>query len=276
MTQNDRPVFLLTNDDGIEAEGLRSLVEALFPLGRLVIVAPRQEQSGVSQAITVRDPIRVKKWPYRIDAGEVEAWSVTGTPADCVKFALYDLLDQKPTLVVSGINLGPNAAINVLYSGTVAGAVEATVSGHPAIAVSLDSWSAGSDFEPAKWAIRHLAEQAISNGIPEQVFLNVNVPAIPKGELKGFQITRQAKSRWEESFSLREDPFSRPYYWLAGYFVDLDEGTGTDIQALKNGFVAVTPTKLDMTAYEHMNRFRSWTVFASKDEQLHEIKHFEK
>lgn len=246
----DRPLVLISNDDGIDAAGIAALAAALDGIGTVAVVAPFAEQSAVGHAITVRDPMRVHPWPFDGPSGPVWARAVTGTPADCIKIAAQKLLPRPPDLVVSGINHGPNTAVNVLYSGTVSAATEATILGVPSIAVSHDAWQPA-DFETAGHVARQLAERVLAEGLPPGVLLNVNVPDRPLGELAGIRVTRQARARWEEEFEERFDPTDRPYYWLGGRFIDLDEGPDTDLAAIRDGFVSVTPLQLDLTAYDH-------------------------
>jgi 5'-nucleotidase len=253
------PLILITNDDGIDAHGIRVLAGALRGLGTLRIVAPREEQSGVSHAITIRQPVRVIRRDLEVDGETVEAFAVTGTPADCIKIAIDQILPRKPDLVVSGINQGPNAAVNVLYSGTVSAALEASVLGYDAIAFSLNAW-VGGHFDAAGRYARRIAETTLRKKLPAGVLLNVNVPDLPYDEIKGVAITAQAKSRWEESFVERRDPFDRPYYWIAGQFVNLDDGDHTDLAALEAGFVSVTPVHSDLTAYEFVDHMKRWNL----------------
>lgn len=252
----DRPLILLCNDDGIDAPGLGALADALDGLGTLAVVAPFEEQSAVGHSITVRLPMRAHTWRF----GERDVWAraITGTPADCIKIAVQKLLPRPPDLVVSGINHGPNTAINVLYSGTVGAATEGAVLGIPAIAVSHGAWRP-TEFEAAQVATRSLAERVLAEGLPPGLVLNVNVPDLPSGDIQGVRITRQARARWEEEFEERRDPMDRPYYWLGGRFVDLDDGTDTDLSALRDGFVSVTPLHFDLTAYAHLDALRAWT-----------------
>ena len=175
-TSPDRPLILLTNDDGIDANGLAALASALDGLGDLAVVAPTQEQSAVGHAITVRDPVRAHGWPFEVPSGAAWARAVTGTPADCVKLACQKLLPRRPDLVVSGINHGPNTAVNVIYSGTVSAATEATILGIPAVAVSLCSWDPDADFEAAGRFARHLAERVLAEGLAPGTLLNVERP----------------------------------------------------------------------------------------------------
>ncbi|MBO6576144.1 MAG: 5'/3'-nucleotidase SurE [Rhodothermales bacterium] len=253
-----RPLILVSNDDGIDAPGIHALAAALVPLGEVRVVAPLQEQSAVGHAITMREPVRAHKWPFRGPDGVIPAHAVTGTPADCVKLAIDKLLPRVPDVVVSGINQGPNAAVNVIYSGTVSAATEAAILGIDAVAVSYCRWTGG-DFAPsAVWA-RRIVDQVIHRGLPPGILLNVNVPDRPAHELQGVRVTRQARSRWEESYSERLDPFERPYYWMAGTFVNLDDGDNTDLHAIEQGYVSVTPVQHDLTAHEELRELGTWT-----------------
>lgn len=253
----EQPLILICNDDGITAPGIAALASALDGLGELYVVAPASEQSAVGHAITVRDPVRAHPWSFEVPSGDIKAYSVSGTPADCIKLAVNQLLPRKPTLVVSGINQGPNTAVNIIYSGTVSAATEASILGIDAVAFSLCQWQGG-DYEPAGRYARLIAEQVMANGLPAGVLLNVNIPPLPFAEIRGIRITRQARSRWEESFHERVDPFNRPYYWLSGQFVNLDEGGDTDIEAVEEGFVSVTPIQHDLTAHQHLAGFQRW------------------
>ncbi len=255
---NGRPLILLTNDDGIDARGLLALADALGGLGTLAVVAPTEERSAVGHAITVRDPLRVHPWPFEGAHGPVWARAVNGFPADCVKLAAQKLLPRPPDLVVSGINHGPNTAVNVIYSGTVSAATEAAILGIPALAVSHCAWGDRSDFGAAGRYARRLAEGVLARGLPPGVLLNVNVPDVPPGEVRGLRVTRQARARWEEEFEERRDPMGRPYYWLGGAFVDLDGGADTDLAAVEAGFVSVTPLRHDLTAREHLAGLAAW------------------
>lgn len=253
------PFILICNDDGIDAPGIRALASTLNSVADVCVVAPESEQSAVGHAITVRDPVRAHRTDFELRSGDhVPAWAVSGTPADCIKLATHQLLDRRPDLVVSGINRGPNTAVNVLYSGTVSAATEASILGFDAVAFSLCDWTSDDYAVAAAWA-RRVAERVLHTGLPNGVLLNVNIPALPPGEINGLAITRQARSRWEESFEARVDPFNRPYYWLTGEFVNLDNGEATDIDAIENGYVSVTPIQFDMTAHSFLDDLRDWT-----------------
>ena len=256
-SSDDPPHILLCNDDGIAAPGIQALAEALDPLGTLSVVAPESEQSAVGHAITVRDPVRAHEVEFSTSSGSVPAWAVTGTPTDSVKLACHELLDTRPDLVVSGINHGPNTAVNVLYSGTVSAATEASILGIDAVAVSLCDWSSDDFAVAGRWT-RRIVRLVLRAGLPEGTLLNVNVPALPADEISGLAVTRQARSRWEEGFDTRTDPADRRYYWLAGTFVDLDDGQETDTTAIDRGYVSVTPLQHDLTAYDALDALRDW------------------
>ncbi|MEO0856249.1 MAG: 5'/3'-nucleotidase SurE [Bacteroidota bacterium] len=257
--QPNRPLILISNDDGIDANGIAALAAALDGVGTLAVVAPITEQSAVGHAITVRDPMRAHPWPFDNPTGPVWARAVTGTPADCVKIAAQKLLPRRPDLVVSGINQGPNTAVNVIYSGTVSAATEGTILGIPAIAFSHTAWDPNSDYEAAGRIARQVTEEVLEHGLPPGILLNVNIPDLPFDDLRGIRVTRQAQARWEEEFEERRDPMNRPYYWLGGRFVNLDERTDTDQSAVEEGYVSVTPLQHDLTAHAHLDRFRAWT-----------------
>ena len=253
----NRPLILISNDDGIEAAGILSLVAAMDGLGDIIVAAPLNEQSAVGHAITMRDPVRARPWPFRGPSGQITAYAISGTPADCVKLAMDKLVPRTPDLVFSGINHGPNTAVNVIYSGTVSAATEASILGIPAIAFSYCRWGGG-DFEASGRIARKIAERTLKGGLTPGLLLNVNIPDLPLSDIKGLMITRQAKSKWEESFAERMDPFNRPYYWLSGKFINLDSGDKTDIAAVEAGFVSITPIQHDLTAHQAISDLEEW------------------
>ena len=254
----EKPLVLVSNDDGISAPGLLALAAAMSDMARVFVVAPATEQSAVGHAITVRTPVRANEWPFPDDVPVEAAYAVTGTPADSVKIAAQ-LLPHEPDLVLSGINRGSNTAVNVLYSGTVSAATEASILGWNAVALSLCDWNA-TDYESAARVARQIARRVLEKPLAPGILLNVNIPPLPYEEIRGIQITRQARSRWEESFAERKDPFDQPYYWLTGKFVNLDEGENTDLAAIEEGYVSVTPLHHDLTAYEYLRQMheREW------------------
>jgi 5'-nucleotidase len=244
MTES-RPLILLTNDDGIHAEGLRKLRVAAAKLGQVRIVAPENEQSAVGHSITLYDPIKAHEVTKD---GKFYGYGIGGTPADSVKLAVYSLLRRPPDLVISGINNGSNLGINVLYSGTVSAATEAAILGFPSMAVSL----AQKKDPPFEWAVPHiekLGAWVLKCGLPRGVALNVNIPALPPDQVRGFKLTRQGLSKFRESFEQREDPRGNVYYWLAGEATAAETDVGVDVTALKEGYVSVTPLFYDLTAH---------------------------
>ena len=261
-THTGRPLILVANDDGIDAPGIRALVAALEGLGEIYVAAPITEQSAVGHAITVRDPVRAREWPASAFPAATKAFAVTGTPADCVKLALSRLVPRRPDLVVSGINNGPNTAVNVIYSGTVSAATEAAILGIDSVAFSQCAWNTD-DFEASgRWA-RRIAEEVLARGLPPGILLNVNIPyqpdGDPDGKIRGVLATRQARAKWEEAFDPRLDPQQQTYYWPSGTFVRLDEGEGTDLDAIDAGYVSLTPIHYDLTAYEFLREVEAWT-----------------
>ena len=246
--------YLLTNDDGINAPGLYALYLEIKKIGEVTIIAPASERSAVGHAITTADPLRVSE--VRKD-GELYGLAVSGTPADCVKIAINSLLPQRPDLVISGINQGPNTGMNVIYSGTVSAATEATMLGVPAFAISLDSFTSREFGYAAEFAAR-LAQSVIRNGLPAGTLLNVNVPVLPREKIRGVEVTRQGMARFTEEFHKRVDPRGRDYWWLGGELMEIAEEEGTDSAAVKNGAVSVTPIHYDMTDYKNLDMLRGW------------------
>jgi 5'-nucleotidase len=248
--------ILVTNDDGITAAGLHALCAAMAKLGQVSVVAPDAERSAVGHAITTHTPLRVKE--VALEEGRIGC-AVNGTPADSVKLAVGAILKNRPDLVVSGINLGPNTATNVIYSGTVSAATEARILGIPSIAISIGAFKDPLWETAARFAIR-VAEQVLVRGLPPKVLLNVNVPNLPAAEVKGVRVTRQGDSAYEELFDVRSDPKGVPYYWAAGSYRMSDVEEGTDALALDRGYVSVTPVTFDLTAYEWLEELKSWEL----------------
>jgi len=251
-----KPLILVTNDDGIAAPGLRTLIEVMSALGDVVVVAPDSPQSAMGHAITVNSTLFVEK--VVVDKVNQLEYSCSGTPADCVKLAVDQILDRRPDLCVSGINHGSNSSINVIYSGTMSAAIEAGIEGIPSIGFSLLDYSWNANFEPTKPFVKSIAENVLKEGLPKDVVLNVNIPNLPKEELKGIKICRQARANWEEEFDKRKNPQGRVYYWLTGKFVNLDHGEDTDEWALQNGYVSVVPVQFDLTAHHCIQNLNTW------------------
>lgn len=254
-SSQERPLILVTNDDGIKAGGIRSLIEVAREFGEVWVVAPETVQSGMGHAITVHNILRLEEIK---DVEGVREFACTGTPVDCVKLAIYRILKKRPDLLLSGINHGPNHSINVLYSGTMSAAVEGAVEGIPSIGFSLLDHSAEADFAAAKKVARTVIERVLKHGIPKHTCLNVNIPNKPYEELKGTRICRQAKAWWEDDFQPRKDPQGRIYYWITGQFVNHDSSDDTDVWALKNDYVSVVPVQFDLTAHHALDHLKSW------------------
>ncbi len=253
--EKNKPLILVTNDDGISAKGIKALVEAVSPFGEVLIVAPDKPQSGMGHAITVNHPLRLER--TRLFEGD-EAYTCSGTPVDCVKLAIYEILNRKPDLLVSGINHGLNSSTNVLYSGTMSAAVEGAMENIPSIGFSLADHGADADFSGAQQIVGELLEKVLKGSFPEHVCLNVNVPKIPLSEIKGFRVCKQAHAFWEDRFDKRLDQFGKPYYWLTGEFQNHDNREDTDLFALALGYASVVPTQFDMTAYSTLEHFKKW------------------
>lgn len=251
-----KPLILITNDDGITAPGILALIEVMETLGDVVVVAPDSPQSGMGHAITLNNVLHLDKVSKPGD--KTLQYSCSGTPADCVKIAINEVLDRRPSLCVSGVNHGSNSSINVIYSGTMSAAIEAGIEGIPAIGFSLLNYSWDADFEASKKYIKQIAENALKNTIAEGVILNVNIPDLKKKELKGIKVCRQAKANWKEKFDKRQTPQGRDYYWLTGEFVNYDKGTDTDEYALENGYISVVPVQYDLTAHHYMQHLNTW------------------
>ncbi len=250
-----KPLILITNDDSIQAKGIANLVDAMRPLGDLIVVAPDKPQSGMGHAITINNPLRLKK--ISIFEG-VESYTCSGTPVDCVKLAIYEIIKARPTLLVSGINHGSNAATNVLYSGTMSAAVEGAIEGIPSIGFSLLDHHSEADFEAAAHFASEISKRALSEGIQKGVCLNVNIPKGKREEINGIKICRQGRAFWEDSFDKRTDPFGGDYFWLTGDFSSTDKGEDTDMWALENNFVSIVPTQFDMTAHHLISSLNEW------------------
>jgi len=241
------PVILVTNDDGINAPGIRNLVEAVKGLGKVVVVAPDKPQSGMGHAITIGNPLRLNPMHHLFDG--VEAWQCSGTPVDCVKLAVDKVLRRKPDLCLSGINHGANHSINVIYSGTMSAAVEASIESIPSVGFSLLDYSVEADFTAARKYVRIIVEQVLEHPLDKHLILNVNFPAVPENLIKGLKVCRQAYAKYEEDFIERFDPNKKKYYWLTGKFVNFDPGRDTDVWALEHNYVSVVPVQFDMTNY---------------------------
>ncbi|WP_185864582.1 5'/3'-nucleotidase SurE [Blattabacterium cuenoti] len=268
---NNKPIILVTNDDGIIAPGIRALVKNMNSLGEVYVVAPNKPQSGTAHSITMDTILYCDS--VKIDNGKQKEWECSGTPVDCVKLAINNILPKKPDICVSGINHGSNSSINIRYSGTVSAVIEAGIEGIPSVGFSLLDFEWNADFSSSKKYVREIVEKILHNPIPKKtIILNVNIPKLKKKEIKGIKICRQSESKWKESFDKRYNPKGRTYYWLEGNLVHFDNNNNkkkidniddnniidTDEWALKNGYISIVPIQFDFTNYSILNILKSW------------------
>lgn len=252
-----KPLFLISNDDGIHAPGIRCLIDTLRPLGDLLVMAPNTERSGMSTAFTLKEPLCCKL--ISEEEGLVQ-YSSNGTPVDCIKLALNKLFDKrKPDLIVAGINHGFNGSIAIHYSGTMGAVLEGCMAGYPAIGFSIDDHKAEANFEPSIPHIRNITQAVLDQGLPQGICLNVN---IPNGDsVKGVKICRQAKGRWAEEFIPCQHPDLSKRYWLTGRFVNLEEeADDTDLAAMRRGYISVVPSDIDMTQHTLIGQLQTWNL----------------
>ncbi len=254
-----KPVILITNDDGITAPGIRNLVEAVKDLGKVVVVAPDKAQSGMGHAITIGHPLRMTKMDM---FPGVEAWQTSGTPVDCVKLAVDKILRGKPDICLSGINHGANHSINVIYSGTMSAAMEASIESIPSIGFSLFDYNYEADFAPARHYVKKIVSSLLQQKkLDKHLLLNVNIPSVPMDLIRGVKICRQAYAKYEEDFEERKDPHGKKYYWLTGEFLNFDKGKDTDVWALANNYISVVPVQFDLTNYKLKTQLeKNWKI----------------
>lgn len=250
----DRLIFI-TNDDGFNSLGIRRIIEVAKEFGRVVVIAPEKVQSGQSHSITLYDPLSIRN----ISKGDdIEIYACNGTPADCVKMAFDHLLiGQKVDLVISGINHGTNASINVVYSGTLAAAIEGSLYGCPSVGFSLEDDDVNADFTASQHYCKKIITSIFENNLPEPTCLNVNIPKGELGRIKGIKVSRQCNGIWKEEFASYQNPRKAYYYWLTGYFVNEEPlAEGTDLWALSQGYVSIMPVQIDLTNYKQMSYFQ--------------------
>ena len=247
-----KPLILITNDDGIVAPGIKALIEVASSFGEVVVVAPDSPQSGQGHAITLEQPLRLRKVdPFN----GIEAYECSGTPVDCVKLAKNVILKGREIdLCLSGINHGANSSINVIYSGTMSAAMEASIEGIDSIGFSLLDYSFDADFSEAKKVVKSLVKKMLDKKLSGCKLLNVNIPS--GQEIKGMKVCRQGEGNWVEDFQEGLDPRGQKYYWLTGKFVNYDAGNDTDIWALENGFVSIVPTGHDLTVHATIDNLK--------------------
>ncbi len=252
----EKPLILVTNDDGISAPGIRTLIAVMSEIGDVIVVAPDKPQSAMGHAITINSTLYLNK--ITAENSKITEYNCSGTPVDCVKLAVNEILNRKPDLCVSGINHGSNSSINVIYSGTMSAAVEAGIEGIPAIGFSLLDYDWNANFNPVKTYVKKIALEVLKKGMPEGVILNVNMPKLSEVDIKGIKICRQAKATWVERFDKRKTPQGKDYYWLTGEFVNQDKGEDTDEWALANGYISIVPVQFDMTAHHTIQQLNNW------------------
>jgi len=254
IIEKEDKLILVTNDDGLYAPGLRALFETLEEFGKVVVVSTMEGQSGMSQALTVRIPLRVKLLE---ENDKHRIYSCNGTPTDSIKLAVNQLLDRLPDFVAAGINHGANASVSVLYSGTMAAALEGCLYGITSAGFSLNSFSRDADMSVCKEYIRIVMKSLLAEPLPPGLCLNVNIPAAGRQDIKGIRICRQSRGNWKEEFEKRKDPMGRTYYWLTGFYNNHEpEAEDTDEWALRNNYVSVVPVTVDMTAHRYLEKLR--------------------
>jgi 5'-nucleotidase len=254
----NKPLILITNDDGYRAPGISHLMTAAQKYGEVIVVAPMEGQSGMSHAVTMNSPIRLKQIS---EEPGMQVYACSGKPADAVKIALNQILDRKPDLILSGINHGSNSSVSLFYSGTVAAAIEGCMNGIDSIAFSVDDHSMNADFRLAVQYIDPIIREALKNGIPKRTCLNINFPKIAPEECLGIKVCRQTNGVWKEEFEHRKDPHGRDYYWLTGYFTNQEPNEDdTDDYLLQHKYAAIVPIKVDVTDYEAMGEIEKWEI----------------
>lgn len=250
---NKKPLILVTNDDGVHAPGLRKLISLMKPLGDVVVIASEHVMSGMAHAVTIQTPLRMKL--VKDEPGYKE-YITNGTPSDNVKLGKHQILEKQPDLLVSGINHGSNASINIIYSGTMGAVLEGTIDGIPGIGFSLLDYSHEADFSHVDEYILKITKKVLLDGMPSDIGLNVNIPKISEQPLKGIKVCKQAKARWVEDFDSRFDPYGRNYLWMKGEFVNGDPNKDTDQKVLEENYVSVVPVHVDFTAHHYIEKLK--------------------
>jgi 5'-nucleotidase len=254
--------ILVTNDDGIDSLGINALIQSLKEIADVTVVAPHYEQSAAGHSITMKIPLRVFNYHKN---GDFFGYAVDGTPADCVKMGIRNIMKESPDLVVSGINHGSNTAINIIYSGTVSAAREAAIMDVPSVAISITS-QAAKDFSFAAKLAKKLAIKMKNNKLPLGTLLNVNVPNVPEEKIAGIILTKQGKSKWDDIYEQRQDPYGRNYYWLTGNLLEVDTDLDVDQVAIRKNWVSITPIHFDLTDYDTFEKMKNWKIENLMDE----------
>lgn len=250
---NKKPLILITNDDGVHASGLRKLISLMRPLGDVIVIASEHVMSGMAHAVTIQTPLRMNL--VKEEPGYKE-YITNGTPSDNVKLGKHQILKRQPDLLVSGINHGSNASINIIYSGTMGAVLEGTIDGIPGIGFSLLDYSHEADFSHVDEFILRITQKVLSEGMPSDIGLNVNIPKISNQPIKGIKVCKQAKARWVEDFDSRFDPYGRKYLWMKGEFVNGDPNKDTDQKVLEANYVSVVPVHVDFTAHHYIEKLK--------------------
>lgn len=263
-SSNNRPLILVTNDDGYKAKGIEALTAIAMELGDVMVIAAAESQSGKSHSITIKDPLRFKL----LDSREgLTRYVIKGTPADGIKLALCNILDRKPDLLLSGINHGTNSSTSVVYSGTMAAAIEGAIHQIPSIGFSILDYRPDADFSQALPFLREIILKTLQEGLPAGICLNVNIPAVPRDKIRGIKVCRQTNGYWKEQFEIREDPRGAKYSWLSGSFINREpESTDTDEWALKNNFLSLVPVKTDFTDHSLLKEMKNWETSIQRNE----------
>ena len=249
-------LILVTNDDGIEANGIKEITKIAEKFGTVVVVAPEKGQSGMSHSVSLNTPLYLNKLESENDTVK---YSCSGTPADCVKIALHHILDRKPDLLISGINHGSNASVSAIYSGTIGAAREGSLNDITSIGFSLLDHDANADFSASIIYAEKIIEKVIKNGIPKRTCLNVNFPNVPENQINGVKVCRQTQGKWIEEFDRRINPYKKEYFWLTGKFTNFEpESKDTDEWALENNFVSIVPIELDLTSNTGLDELKKW------------------
>jgi 5'-nucleotidase len=250
--------ILISNDDGINAIGIKALAVAMQELGEVYVIAPERNQSATGHAVTMHTPLRRNK--VELFGDKINAWWVNGTPADCIKLGVENLMKDKPDLIVSGINMGENLGTDVIYSGTVSAAVEGAIFGIPSIAFSYEDHNA-TDMTAVGVAAKDICKQILAHGIPKDHIFNVNIPKFQNpNEIKGIKTCKLGKKVYKNNFEVRKDPNGNDYYWLAGELIEMPEDADTDIFAVKNKYISITPIDIDLTDYNLLNKVEDWKL----------------
>ncbi|WP_069649513.1 5'/3'-nucleotidase SurE [Caloranaerobacter ferrireducens] len=250
--------ILVTNDDGIFANGIKEISIKLSEIAEVIVVAPDRERSAIGHAITIHTPLRVEKTENIIP--NIEAWAINGTPSDCVKIAVESIMKKKPDLIVSGINNGPNLGTDVIYSGTVSAAIEGAMHSIPSVAISACFFNGKINYESVAKISCKIIKNLIKKDLPKNIILNINVPSLPLEQIKGIKITELGIRKYNNNYVKRTDPKGKNYYWLSGELIEIENKDTSDIVAIEEGFISITPLHFDLTAYNYLDELKNWKL----------------